>query len=328
MKVCIYGAGAIGGHIGAMLSRAEGVEVSLIARGAHLEAIREHGLVMRSAAGDITAKVPASDDPAELGPQDYVFLTLKAHQAPSAAAAMAPLLGPDTAVVTAMNGIPFWYFYGLDDPWRDRRLEAVDPGGVLWDTIGPKRVIGCVVYTAAEVIEPGVIRHEYGERYTLGEPDGEKSERARTLGTAMAAAGMKAPVKANIRDEIWLKLWGNLSFNPISVLTHATLGELASAPGTRAVARAMMVEAQSIAEKLGVKFAMDVDTRMEKSKAVGAHKTSTLQDLERGRPMEIDALVTVVQEMGRMTETPTPTIDLVLALVQQRARVAGLYPAA
>ncbi len=324
MKVCIYGAGAIGGHLGALLARS-GVEVSLVARGPHLEAIREHGLRLRTGGEEIVARIPASDDPGELGRQDFVILTLKAHQASAAAAAMQPLLGPDTAIVTAMNGIPFWYFYGLGGRWRDHRLNAVDPGGVLWDTLGPQRAIGCIVYTAAEVVEPGVILHEHGERYSLGEPDGTKSERVRAIGKALTDSGLKAPVKTRIRDELWFKLWGNLSFNPISVLTHATLGEMAGDPGTRAVARAMMIEAQAIAEKLGVKFAMDVEKRMDISRAVGAHKPSTLQDLERGRPIEIDALLTAVQEMGALTETPTPSIDTILALVQQRARVAGLY---
>ena len=323
MKVCIYGAGAIGGHLGAKLAYS-GVEVSLVARGPHLEAIRENGLRLRTTGGEIVARVPASDDPGELGQQDFVILTLKAHQASAAAVAMQPLLGPNTAIVTAMNGIPFWYFYGLEGRWRDHRLNSVDPGGVLWDTLGPQRVIGCVVYSAAEVVEPGVIVHEYGERYALGEPDGSKSERVVAISKALSAAGLKAPVKTRIRDELWFKLWGNLSFNPISVLTLATLGEMAGDPGTRAVARAMMIEAQSIAEKLGVKFAMDVEKRMDLTRDVGAHKPSTLQDLERGRPMEIDALVTAVQEMGALTETPTPSIDAILALVRQRARTAGL----
>ena len=236
MKVCIYGAGAIGGHLGAKLAYS-GVEVSLVARGPHLEAIRENGLRLRTAGGEIVARVPASDDPGELGQQDFVILTLKAHQASAAAVAMQPLLGPNTAIVTAMNGIPFWYFYGLDGPWRDHRLDSVDPGGVLWDTLGPQRVIGCIVYSAAEVVEPGVIVHEYGERYSLGEPDGSKSERVVAISKALSAAGLKAPVKTRIRDELWFKLWGNLSFNPISVLTLATLGEMAGDPGTRAVAR-------------------------------------------------------------------------------------------
>ena len=326
MKVCIYGAGAIGGHIGALLAQSD-TEVSLVARGAHLEAIKRDGLLLRVGQDETVAEVPASDDPSTLGVQDYVIVTLKAHQLAGAVAAMQPLLGPETAIVTAMNGIPFWYFHGLDTPYGEARIEAVDPGGVIWEGLGPERVIGCVVYTAAEVIEPGLVQHESGDRYSLGEPDGSKSERALALGKAMSAAGLKAPVKTNIRDEIWLKLWGNLSFNMIAVLTHGHLEQMASEPGTRAIARAMMVEAQTIAEALGVRFAVDVDRRMDMSEAVGPHTPSTLQDLERGRPMEIDALLTSVQELGRLTNTPTPTIDLILTLVQQRARNAGLYPA-
>ena len=325
MKVCIYGAGAIGGHIGALLAQTD-VEVSLVARGAHLAAINENGLRLRTGQDELVARVPATDDPATLGEQDFVIVTLKSHQLPGAVASIQPLLGPETAVVTAMNGIPYWYFHGLQGEFAGSRIEAVDPGGVVWDGLTPDRVIGCVVYTALEVIEPGVIAHESGDRYSLGEPDGGKSERALALSAAMSAAGLKVPVKKNIRDELWLKLWGNLSFNPISVLTHGHLEQMAGEPGTRAIARAMMVEAQTIAEKLGARFAVDVDRRMDMSKAVGPHKPSTLQDLERGRPMEIDALLTSVQEMGVLTGTPTPTMDMILALVQQRARNAGLYP--
>jgi len=326
MKICVYGAGAIGGHIGALLARGA-AEVSLVARGPHLDAINRDGLRLRVGGEEIAARVAASDDPGTLGVQDYVIVTLKAHQLAGAAPAMQALLGPDTAVVTAMNGIPYWYFHGLAGPHAGTRIEAVDPGGTIWAAIAPERVIGCVVYTAAAVAEPGLVVHESGDRYSLGEPDGTKSERALKLAKAMGAAGMKAPVKTNIRDEIWLKLWGNLSFNMIAVLTHGPLDQMAGEPGTRAIARAMMVEAQAIGEALGVKFPFDVERRMDVAKAVGPHKPSTLQDLERGRPMEIDALLTAVQEMGALTGTPTPTIDLILTLVQQRARNAGLYPA-
>jgi len=325
MKICIYGAGAIGGHIAALLGQSD-EEVSLVARGAHLAAIKQNGLRLRRDGEEIVARLPATDDPASLGVQDYIVVTLKSHQLPGTVAAMQPLLGPQTAVVTAMNGIPYWYFHGLKGEYAGQRIEAVDPGGTVWDALAPKRVIGCVVYTALEVKEPGLVVHESGDRYSLGEPDGSKSERALALGKAMSAAGLKAPVKTNIRDELWLKLWGNLSFNLISVLTHGQLEQMASEPGTRAIARAMMVEAQTIAELLGVRFAVDVDRRLDMSKAVGPHKPSTLQDLERGRPMEVDALLTSVQEMGVLTGTPTPTIDLILTLVQQRARNAGLYP--
>ena len=324
MKICIYGAGAIGGLMGARLAKA-GAEVSLIARGPHLAAMREKGLTLRSAEESFTVPVQATSDPAELGPQDYVVITLKAHQVPGVVQPMQPLLGPDTAVVMGVNGVPWWYFHGLGGAYEGRRLPSVDPGDVQWDGIGPQRVIGCVVYPAAEVPEPGVIELVEGDRFTLGEPDGQKTERIERLSQALIASGLKAPIRAKIRDEMWIKLWGNLSFNPISALTCATLDVICTDPGTRALARSMMVEAQAIAEKLGVRFPISVDKRLDGGAAVGAHKTSMLQDLERGRPMEIDALVTAVQDMGRLVEVPTPAIDAVLALVRLRARVAGCY---
>ncbi|MCI0434618.1 MAG: 2-dehydropantoate 2-reductase [Gemmatimonadetes bacterium] len=322
MKICIYGAGAIGGLIGARLAMA-GEDVTLIARGPHLDAIRRDGLRLRSAGQTHTARVPCTSDPAEAGPQDCVIVTLKAHSALAAAPAMRLLLRADTAVVWAVNGVPWWYFHALDGPWRDRRLESVDPGGVQWDTIGPQRIIGCVVYPAAEVAEPGVIEHIEGDRLTLGEPDGVKTERVTRLSRTLIGAGFRAPIRG-IRDEIWVKLWGNVSFNPISALTLATLDVIATDPGTRAVARAMMEEAQAIGERLGVRFPVGIEQRIDGAAAVGAHRTSMLQDLENRRPMEIDALVTAVQEMGRLVGVVTPVIDTVLALVRQRARVAGL----
>ncbi|MEO1541118.1 MAG: 2-dehydropantoate 2-reductase [Pseudomonadota bacterium] len=324
MKICIFGAGAIGGYMGAKLAKA-GADVSLVARGPHLAAMRENGLTLIEEGERSTVNVKASDDAADLGPQDYVIITLKAHSVPGVVDRIQPLLGPDTTIVSGVNGVPWWYFYGLEGPYRDRRLATVDPGDVQWDGFGPERMLGCVVYPAAEVIEPGVINHIEGTRFSLGEPSGEKSERAQALSKALSAVGLKAPVRPKIRDEIWVKLWGNLSFNPISALTHATLDVLCTDPGTRSVARGMMVEAQEIAEKLGVKFPIDVDRRIEGGAAVGAHRTSMLQDLDMGRPMEIDALVSAVQELGRLTETPTPTVDTVLALIRLRGRVAGLY---
>ena len=323
MRICIYGAGAIGGYLGVQLSLA-GHDVTLIARGPHLEAMRANGLKLLIGDEERVAHPRCTGDPSEAGPQDYVIVTLKAHSVPRVVDAMQPLLGPDTAVVSAVNGVPWWYFYKLEGPWEDRRIESVDPGGVQWDGIGPDRAIGCVVYPACDVPEPGVIRHISGDRFTLGEPSGEKTERVVQLGKAMVDAGFKAPVR-NIRDEIWVKLWGNLCFNPISALTEATLDVVATEPGTRTVARAMMLEAHAIGEKLGVRFKVDVDKRIDGAAAVGAHRTSMLQDLTLGRPMEIDALVTAVQEMGRLVEIPTPTIDVVLSLVQQRGRVAGCY---
>ena len=324
MKICIYGAGAIGGYLGAELALA-GEDVSLIARGPHLEAMQKNGLKLRIEDEERIAQARFTDDPGEVGPQDYVIVTLKAPSAAAIADQMGPLLGPDTAVVTAVNGISWWYFYDLDGPWKDHQLQSIDPDGKQWKMIGPERAIGCVIYPACEISEPGVVEHISGDRFVLGEPDGSKTDRVLKLSEALINAGFKAPVRPKIRNEIWIKLWGNLSFNPISALTHATLDVIATDPGTRLVARRMMLEAQGIGEKLGVRFAIDVDRRIDGAAAVGAHKTSMLQDLERGRAMEIDALLTVVQEMGLLTETKTPAIDLILALVQQRAREAGCY---
>ncbi len=324
MKICVFGAGAIGGYMGVKLAKA-GADVSLVARGPHLAAMKENGLRLIEESGETTVSVTASDNPEDLGPQDYVIVTLKAHSVPPVVGKMAPLIGENTTIVSGVNGVPWWYFHKIGGPLEGTRLASVDPGDAQWNGFGPDRVLGCVVYPAAEVIEPGVIKHIEGNRFSLGEPSGEKSERAVALSKALGAAGLKAPVRPNLRDEIWVKLWGNLSFNPISALTHATLDVLCTDPGTRAVARGMMLEAQEIAEKLGVKFPIDVERRIDGGAAVGAHRTSMWQDLDQGRPMEIDALVGSVQELGRLTETPTPTVDTVLALVQLRARSAGLY---
>jgi len=326
MKICIFGAGAIGGYMGAKLAEA-GADVSLVARGPHLKAMRENGLRLIEEDKETTVQVTASDDAADLGPQDYVIVTLKAHSVPPVVPKMAPLIGENTTIVSGVNGVPWWYFHKIGGPLEGTRLASVDPGDAQWDGFGPDRVLGCVVYPAAEVMEPGVIKHIEGNRFSLGEPDGSKSERALALSKALSAAGLRAPVRPKIRDEIWVKLWGNLSFNPISALTHATLDVLCTDPGTRDVARNMMLEAQEIAEKLGVKFPIDVDRRIKGGADVGAHRTSMLQDLDQGRPMEIDALIGSVQELGRITETPTPTIDTVMSLVALRGKVAGLYGA-
>jgi 2-dehydropantoate 2-reductase len=325
MKICIFGAGAIGGYMAVKLVQA-GVDVSIVARGPHLAAIQSRGLTLIEEGADpVTVPVRASANAADLGVQDYVIVTLKAHSVPPVVGAMQPLIGPDTTIVSGVNGVPWWYFHKIGGPLEGTRLRSVDPGDVQWNGFGPDRVLGCVVYPAAEVSEPGVIRHIEGNRFSLGEPDGSKSDRANALSQVLQSAGLKAPVRPRLRDELWVKLWGNLSFNPISALTHATLDVLCTDPGTRDVARRMMIEAQAVAEKLGVTFPIDVDRRIEGGAAVGAHRTSMLQDLDAGRPMEIDALVASVQELGRITETPTPTIDTVLALVALRGRVAGLY---
>ena len=271
-----------------------------------------------------TINIKASQNPLELGEQDYVFVTLKAHLVPSVAESMAPLFREDTTIVSGVNGIPWWYFHKVGGEFEGTRLSSVDPDNKQWDFFGPDRVLGCVVYPAAEVIQPGVIKHIEGNKFSLGEPNGEKSQRALLLSEALRSAGLKAPIRRKLRDEIWVKLWGNLSFNPISALTHATLDVLCTDIGTREVARKMMLEAQSIAEKLGVKFPIDVERRIDGGAAVGAHRTSMLQDLDQGRPMEVDALVTSVQELGRITNTPTPVIDIVLSLIKLRAKSANL----
>ena len=324
MKVCIFGAGAIGGYMGVKLAQA-GADVSLVARGPHLAAMQQNGLRLIEEGQEHKVSVSASDTPADLGEQDYIIVTLKAHSVPPVVEKMRPLIGKNTTIVSGVNGVPWWYFHKIGGPLEGRRLHSVDPDDAQWNGFGPDNVLGCVVYPAAEVIEPGVTKHIEGNRFSLGEPDGSKSERAIALSQALSAAGLKAPVRPKLRDEIWVKLWGNLSFNPISALTHATLDVLCTDEGTRPIARAMMLEAQEIAEKLGVKFPIDVERRIDGGAAVGAHRTSMLQDLDQGRPMEIDALVASVQELGKITKTPTPIIDTVLGLVRLRARTANLY---
>ncbi len=324
MKICIYGAGAIGGFIGARLALA-GNDVTLIARGPHLQAMRRNGLKLIVGDEEDIAYPACTDNPFDAGVQDYIIVCLKAPSVPTIVDDMQCLMDENTTVVSAVNGIPWWYFYGLEGPWENHRLASVDPNNQQWEGIGPERVIACVVYPACEISEPGVIRHIEGERFTLGEPNGEKSARCSELSKILIEAGFKSPVRSQIRNEIWVKLWGNLSFNPLSVLTNATLDIIATETGTRTIARAMMLEAQAVAEKLGVKFAVDVDKRIDGAAAVGQHKTSMLQDLEAGRTMEIDALVTVVQELGELVNIATPTIDQVLALTQQRARSVGCY---
>lgn len=326
MKVCIYGAGAIGGFLAAGLAGVDDVELAVVARGAHLEAVRARGLRLVRDGTETVSRMRAENDPVALGPQDVVINCLKAHQAWAEAERMAPLLGPGTAVVTCQNGVPWWYFHKIGGAWEGTRLDAVDRGDRQWNAIGPQRAIGCSVYPAAEIAAPGVIRHVYGDKFALGEPDGATTERVTRIAAALEAGGFSAPVLDDIRSELWLKLWGNLCFNPISALTRATLDVVATDPGTRALARAMMLEGQAIGEALGAHFRVDVERRINGAARVGAHRTSMLQDLEAGKAMEIDALVTAVQEMGRITGVPTPAIDAVLALVQQLGRSTGTYP--
>lgn len=325
MKICIYGAGAIGGYMAVLMKQA-GIDVSLVARGPHLAAIRENGLKLLIDGEEKVASMPATKVAAELGPQDYVIVGLKAHQAWESAEDMAPLLGEHTAVVTAQNGVPWWYFYGLEGPFKDLRLSTVDPGDRQWNAIGPERVIGSTVYPATEITEPGVIKHIYGDTFGLGEPDRTKTARLKAFGDALDSSGLRARYYDDIRDDIWLKLWGNLCFNPISALTRATLDVVATDPGTRALAKSMMLEAQAIGEKVGATFKVDVERRINGAAKVGAHRTSMLQDVEAGKPIELDALLSSVQEMGRLVGVPTPNVDIVLALTKQMGRSLGIYP--
>ncbi|HEX3950514.1 MAG TPA: 2-dehydropantoate 2-reductase [Steroidobacteraceae bacterium] len=325
MKLCVYGAGAIGGYLAVELALS-GQEVCVIARGAHLEAIRTRGLTLRIQGQEKIARVPADADPRVFGPQDGVICALKAHQAFQSAPHFAALLGPNTWMVTAMNGIPWWYFHKTGGRFEGRYLQSVDPQGRQWNLIGPQRAIGCVVEPACEVVAPGVIAHHQFNRFILGEPDGSRTTRILELSAVLTKAGFDAPVRDNIRWNIWLKLWGNVCFNPISALTGATLARMIGDADLRALCKAMMQETKSVNEALDVHIPADMmDRRLAGAAAAGEHKMSMLQDLERGRSLEIDALVGAVQELGRLVQVNTPVIDAVAALIKERARAAGLY---
>ncbi len=321
MKIAIVGAGAIGGYLGARLA-ASGEDVTVIARNRNLEAIRANGLrLIQEDGSELQARgVRAVQRMAEAGPQDAVLLTVKAHQVGDLLPELRELFGPQTALVTMINGIPWWYFHKLPGPHEGLGLDSVDPGGLIAAHVEPGRVIGSVVYPAAQLVEPGVVKVIEGNRFTLGEPDGSRSARVEALSQALMKAGFKAPVAKDIRSEIWVKLWGNLSFNPISALTHATLEDICRFPPTRALAATMMGEAQAVAEGLGVRFKISLEQRLKGAEAVGAHKTSMLQDVEHGRALELEALVGAVVELGRITGTPTPTIGALYATTSLLAR--------
>ncbi|HAZ47409.1 MAG TPA: oxidoreductase [Cyanobacteria bacterium UBA11369] len=317
MKICIVGAGAIGGYLGAKLA-ASGAEVTLIARGAHLQAIRSQGLKLIMADGSSQVAIPklATNNLEEAGAQDVVILTVKAQSLPAIAPSLPTLYHPETIVVTAQNGIPWWYFRQHGGEYEGTRIHAVDPDGIVEANIGADRAIGCVIYPAAEIVEPGVIKHIEGDRFTLGEIDGSKSDRIQTLAQVLKQAGFKAPIRNQIRTDIWVKLWGNVAFNPISALTRATLEEICQYHLTRELAREMMSEAQAIAEKLGIDFGITLEQRINGAEKVGAHKTSMLQDIEANRPTEVDAIVGAVAELGRLTGIPTPYINAIYASVK------------
>jgi 2-dehydropantoate 2-reductase len=324
LKVCVFGAGAIGGFLGVQLANS-GAEVSLVARGAHLAAMRAGGLRLQIDGQERVARLPCTDAPAELGVQDFLIVAVKAHDITGSLAAMAPLIGPETTIVTASNGLPYWYFHVADVPHCGAILHSVDPGGLQWRALGKQPAIGCVVLPAAEVVAPGVIRHEHGRKFPIGDPDGRRSPRSERFSEIMSAGGLEAPVRDDIRNEIWLKLCGNVCFNPISALTLATLDVIVRDAGTRALCQAMMEEARAVGERLGLALRVDLSRRLEGAAAVGAHKMSMLQDLERGRSLEVEPLVGVVQELGRLTGVPTPTVDVVLALIRQRVDATRLH---
>ncbi|MFZ9322179.1 MAG: 2-dehydropantoate 2-reductase [Hylemonella sp.] len=315
MKYAIVGAGAIGGYLGARLSLA-GEEVTFIARNKNLQAIKAHGFRLQLPDGTVqhAPKVRAVQHMAEAGVQDVVLLTTKAHQVRELLPDLRALFGPDTLVVTMINGIPWWYFQKIGGAFEGQVLASVDPDGVLAAGIETERLIGSIVYPAAELVEPGVVKLIEGNRFTLGELDGQRTPRIEALAKSLMAAGFKAPVSRDIRSEIWVKLWGNLSFNPISALTHATLEDICRFPLTRELAARMMTEAQRVGEKLGVEFKISLEQRISGAESVGAHKTSMLVDVEHGRALELQALVGSVVELGRITNTPTPTIEAVYAM--------------
>ena len=331
MKICVVGAGAIGGMMAAKLADA-GHQVAVIARGAHLEAIRNHGL--KYIEGDeelVVTDLAATAEMSEITGQDVLLLAVKAHQIEPIADKLEPMLAPEGVIVTLQNGIPWWYFQKLGGDYDGKTVRTVDPDGSLAAVVDPDRIIGCIAYPAATIDSPGVIRHIEGHRFPVGELDGSESQRVQAICDAFVGAGFKSFVLPDIRSEIWLKLWGNLTFNPISALTHATLVDICEFPQTRALAAQMMTEAQQVAEKLGASFRVTIERRIEGAASVGKHKTSMLQDLEAGKALEIEGMLGVVIELGELTETPTPAINTVYALVRlldKNARELGVKIAA
>jgi 2-dehydropantoate 2-reductase len=321
MRFLIAGAGAIGAYIGARMSRA-GFDVTLFARGPHLRAMQEHGVQVKSSEGDFVARPAIIASLDEVAPVDVVILGVKAHGLSKLAPHLKPVLGPDTTVVSTQNGIPWWYFQGFGAQWDGLRLERVDPGGVISSSIDARRVVGSIIYFATEIAEPGVVQHTEGNRITLGEPDGARSDRIRVIAEALIASGFRCPVTARIRHEIWVKVLGNASFNPVSALTRATLAQIAQDPGTASVIRSIMEEVEAVSTKLGMELPITIDQRIAGAAKVGEHKTSMLQDLEAGRPIELEALVGAVVELGERVGLPmicTRTVYNCAKLLAERA---------
>jgi len=317
MKICIVGAGATGGYLGFKLINA-GFDVSLVARGTHLKAMKHSGLTVIENDKEISCFPKCSESMSDLGKMDYIFITLKAYSIPGLVNEISTMFKENTAVITAYNGIPWWYFFNIEGPFKNYRIKCIDPNNIQWNTITPERIIGCVVYPATEIIEPGVIKHIEGNRFSLGEPEGMQTERILTISKALVKAGIKAPIRSNLREEIWIKLIGNLAFNPLSVITGKTLDILASENEYRTIAYDAMEEASLIINQLGIKLKISIDQRIEGAAKVGAHKTSMLQDYEKGKELELDSLVVSIKEIGNLLGIKTPTIDKILYEVEKK----------
>ena len=317
MKICIVGAGATGGYLGFKLINA-GFDVSLVARGTHLKTMKHSGLTVIENDKEISCFPKCSESMRDLGKMDYIFITLKAYSIPELVNEISTMFKENTAVITAYNGIPWWYFFNIEGPFKNYRIKCIDPNNIQWNTITPERIIGCVVYPATEIIEPGVIKHIEGNRFSLGEPEGMQTERILKISKALVKAGIKAPIRSNLREEIWIKLIGNLAFNPLSVITGKTLDILASENEYRTIAYDAMEEASLIINQLGIKLKISIDQRIEGAAKVGAHKTSMLQDYEKGKELELDSLVVSIKEIGNLLGIKTPTIDKILYEVEKK----------
>ena len=326
INICIFGAGAIGGYLGCCLSKA-GANVSLIARGAHKEAIEKDGLTLISNEGSENFNLKVTDNPNDLNTQDYIILAVKAHAISNIVTSLQPLLNNKTTVLSAVNGLPWWYFYKANSQTKleNSYIESVDPNGLIWNTIDPKRALGCVVYPACEIEKPGVIRHIKGNRFSLGEPDGVNSERLKVLSNLLIAGGLKAPQKKRIRDEIWIKLWGNCSFNPLSAITGASLDVIGNDQGSRMLITQLMEECQNVGQALGIKFNVSIEDRINGATSIIGHKPSTRQDIEMKRPLEIDPIMSAIIEIGQKLNIPTPMLKNINAILKLKADYLGLY---
>ena len=323
MKICIFGGGSIGGLLAVNLEKI-GINVSVIARGQHLEVMKKNGLTLINSLGEETNFiVNCTDDPNSLGIQDYLFITIKSPALLPSLGNLKPLVGKNTTIITCMNGIPHWYFHKLDNKYANYKITCLDADLLIDSILPPDNIVGSVVYPACEIVKPGTIKHIAGNRFSLGEPDGSESDRLKFISEILRKSGFRAPIQKNIRDEIWLKLIGNLSFNPISALTGATLEQICNDQGTEAIVKEMMIEAKTIAEKLGAKINMSIEKRIDGARKVGAHKTSMLQDIEAGKPIEIDSIIVAVRELGELTNSPTPNINTILNLTIQKAKLIG-----